>query len=673
MNLRFKTAVTAAIFVLLVFLSGEKKVYSQEFTNNSFITIVNPVRISAYTKNSSKSIESEYFQVNRRDLPATWLLSFDVINDKKVTQTIKKFDNKQELGLLFEVSPNFARASSVIYNQTDSWHRSNSLFLNGYSQEDRIKLINHLFNTFKKEFGYFPKSVGAWWIDAFSLGYMSKKYGVISNLNVADQAGTDGYSVWGTYWSSPYYPSKINAAFPANTKENKLDVVTLRWASRDPLNGYKSPDERESARFSTQDYFTIGLGHEYFENLLRLYTSREFGQITIGLEGDFPPEVYSGNFSTHLSIAQRLEADREVKFSTMSDFSNAYRNKYKDLSPRVLIESNDLLGSSKKVFWFQNPNYRIGLIYDFNSRQTETIDLRSYYKDFPEPFYSAPNRQYDLFSIAPAIIDLKTKSNLKITLDTGYLITSDKNSITFEKGEINFGRKEIEIKNIPFKIDQRLLKAGLLKVTGNKIILSEEFVIPKEGLVFAEIKPKIPYAVKSRIYPMDINLIIVLGIFLSLILFTFAIKKNRKIAVTIIVFAAAGSFIYLILRINKPLYVSQSEIDALFVLKNLGSGKVLLYDKDCLRCRWNSKDKPAAMEGRKDYAGKLSKKDTVYSLDFVLAKNPEEAKKILKITNSRYIYLTKYEDYIEQIAFNPKDLKIRKIFENANAAIFEVY
>ena len=191
--------------------------------------------------------------------------------------------------------------------------------------------------------------------------------------------------------------------------------------------------------------------------------------------------------------------------------------------------------------------------------------------------------------------------------------------------------------------------------------------------MFTEIKPKIPYAVKSRIYPMDINLIIVLGIFLSLILFTFAIKKNRKIAVTIIVFAVAGSFIYLILIINKPLYVSQSEIDALFILKNLGSGKVLLYDKDCLRCRWNSKDKPAAMEGRKDYVREISKKPIVYSLDFVLAKNPEQAKNILKKTKTKYIYLTKYEDYIEAIAFNPKDLKIRKIFENANAAIFEVY
>ena len=670
------TVVRIFIFWILIFVpfvvSKNNIAFAKE-TSNSFISIVNPVRISSYTKNSGKSIKAQYKQIKDRDLPATWLITFDVLTNEEAISSLKEFDSKQELGLLFEVSPNFARASDVIYNQTDSWHRSNSLFLNGYSQQDRIKLINHLFSTFKKEFGYFPKSVGAWWIDAFSLEYMSEKYGVIANLNVADQAGTDGDSIWGTYWSSPYYPSKINAAFPANTKENKLDVVTLRWASRDPLNGYKSPDERESTRFSTQDYFTIGLGHEYFENLLKLYTGREFGQITIGLEGDFPPEVYGGNFSTQLSIAQRLEADGEIKFSTMSDFANAYRNKYKDLSPGVLIESNDLLGSNKKVFWFQNPNYRIGLVYNSNSNQAEIIDLRSYYKDFTEPFYLSPNKHYDLFSIVPFIIDSSTEPNLSVKLDTGFLVNSDDDSILFEKGEINFGREEVEIKNIPFKIDEKLLKTGLLKVKGSKIIPSEGFVVSGEGLVFTEIKPKIPYAVKSRIYPINLNFIIALVVFLSLILLTYSIKKNKKIAVTIIIFVVAGSFVYLILRINKPLYVSQSEIDSLLVLKNLGSGKVLLYDKDCLRCAWSGNNKPAAMEGRKKYVEKIGKKPIVYSLDFVLAKNPDEAKIILEKNNIRYIYLTKYEDYIEQIAFNPKDLKIRKIFENANAAIFEVY
>lgn len=649
------TVVRIFIFWILIFVPfviPQNNTAFAEKASNSFISIVNPVRISSYTKNSGKSIKAQYEQIKNRNFPATWLITFDVLTNEEAISSLRKFDNKQELGLFFEVSPNFARASDVIYNQTDSWHRSNSLFLNGYSQQDRIKLINHLFNTFKKEFGYFPKSVGAWWIDAFSLEYMSEKYGVIANLNVADQAGTDGYSIWGTYWSSPYYPSKINAAFPANTKENKLDVVTIRWASRDPLNGYKSPDERESTRFSTQDYFTIGLGHDYFESLLRLYTNRDFGHITIGLEGDFPPEVYDGNFSTQLSIAQRLEADGEVKFLTMSDFANAYRNKYKIFSPSGLIESNDLLGGSKKIFWFQNPNYRIGLVYNSNSNQAEIIDLRSYYKDFTEPFYLSPNKQYDLFSIVPSIIDSKTDPGQKKRLDTGYLISSNNNSITFEKGKVEFEERRIKLNGL-----------------GKDVIVSQKFSYSPDGLVFRQLNPKIPFALKSRISPVLIYFFIVLIFAVAFIVLK---KKNRKYANYFIFALIIVGLIYLLIRSGRNLYVSQSEIDALFFLEGIKSGKVLLYDKDCLRCAWTGNNKPAAMEGRKDYVGKLTNKEILYSLDFVLAKNSNEARIILEKNNIGYIYLTKYEDYIEQIAFNPKDLGIKKIFENANAAIYEI-
>ncbi|MBI4097807.1 MAG: hypothetical protein HY426_02100, partial [Candidatus Levybacteria bacterium] len=236
-------------YLLLIFLFlsiyRPDNIFAKQ-TGKSFITIVNPVRIAPYTPNTRESIEAQYAEVRNKDLPATWLLSFDVINNKDALDAIEKFDNKQELGILMEVSSASAKAADVIYNQTDSWHRSNSIFLSGYKQEDRIKLIDSVFDEFKKKFGYYPASVGAWWIDSFSLEYMSKKYKVIGNLNVSDQMATDGYSLWGSYWSSPYYPSKINAAFPAGDKESKLNLVTLRWASRDPLNGYKSPDERES-------------------------------------------------------------------------------------------------------------------------------------------------------------------------------------------------------------------------------------------------------------------------------------------------------------------------------------------------------------------------------------------------------------------------------------------
>lgn len=653
------TVVRIFIFWILIFIPfviPQNNIAFAQKTSNSFISIVNPVRISLYTKNSGKSIKAQYEQIKNRDLPATWLITFDVLTNEEALNSLKEFDRKQELGIFMEVSKASAKAANVMYNQTDSWHRSNSLFLSGYSQKDRIKFIDSAFLKFKEEFGYYPVSVGAWWIDSFSLDYMARKYKITANLNVSDQLGTDGYHVWGTYWSSPYYPRLNNAGMPANDSANKIDVVTLRWAPRDPLNGYKSPDERESTRFSTQDYFTIGLGHDYFESLLRLYTNRDFGQITIGLEGDFPPEVYSKDFSAQLSIAQKLEEEGKIRFSTMKDFATLYKKEYPNFSPPLLIETDDLLGTNKKIFWFQNPNYRAGLVYYPELNQTEIIDLRSYYDNFPEPFNLSPNKQYDLFSIVPAIIDSKTDTGQKIRLDTGYLINSDNNSITFEKGEVMFEERKI-------KLD------GLSK----DIYIPQNFVYSPDGLEFSEIKPKIPFAIKSRL-PQALIYFLVSFLALTLIaMFIVLREKKPRYAKYLIFVAVIICLAYVISRMNRSLYVSQSEIDALFLLQNLNDGKVLLYDKDCLRCTWTGNNKPAAMEGRKDYVERLSKKKIVYSLDLVLAKNPDEAKKILRKTNAKYIYLTKYEDYIEQIAFNPKDLGIKKIFENANATIFQIY
>src|SRR3989344_5448923 len=160
---------------------------------SSFITIVNPVRISAYVDNPLEGLSAEYEEVAKRSLPATWLLTFDVINDKKMVDVVKGFNKDQEVGIFLEVTSTFSERVGVAFNKRDSWHRATSLFLSGYKQEDRKKLIDGVFTKFKDNFGYYPKSVGSWWTDAYSLDYMSKKYGVIANLSVSDQFTLDGY------------------------------------------------------------------------------------------------------------------------------------------------------------------------------------------------------------------------------------------------------------------------------------------------------------------------------------------------------------------------------------------------------------------------------------------------------------------------------------------------
>lgn len=135
-------------FCLLVILSAFylKPIYAQgknDFSVNQFVTIVNPIRISVYSTDPKESLTTQYSQVNKRGLAATWLLTFDVFSDKETAEAAKQMDNSQELGIFLEVTPKYASESEVIYNKTDSWHRSNSVFLSGYTQQDRIKLIDN--------------------------------------------------------------------------------------------------------------------------------------------------------------------------------------------------------------------------------------------------------------------------------------------------------------------------------------------------------------------------------------------------------------------------------------------------------------------------------------------------------------------------------------------------
>ena len=144
------------LFVLFLIFIFPSKVSAQDL-GKSFITIVNPVRFSSYTKDPALSLRKEYEEVSDRNLPATWLLTYDAITNESLFNVISLMDNKQEFGIFLEVTENFSNASKVQYNKTNSWHHANALFLSGYKQEDRKKLIDKVFLEFKNKLGYYPK------------------------------------------------------------------------------------------------------------------------------------------------------------------------------------------------------------------------------------------------------------------------------------------------------------------------------------------------------------------------------------------------------------------------------------------------------------------------------------------------------------------------------------
>lgn len=599
------------ILIFSVFLFFPKNVNAQE---NSFVTIINPVRIAPYTKVVSENIETQYETVKSFNFPATWLITYDILNDQKSVNVLKRMDSRQEIGLFLEIGELIARDSGVILNE-GYWHDPSVVFLSGYTQEDRLKLIDKYFEKFKEIFGDYPETVGSWWTESYSLSYMKEKYGVNTNLGVTDQFSTDEYRIWGTYWSTPYYPSKTHLGIPAQSEENKLDVVVLQWAARDPYKGY------ESSLYSTQDFFVLNppKNFDYFEYLLKTYALKnenEFGQMVVGLESDFSPEVYTlaSNFGKELGIVSQYQERGEISVVTAKEFSKWYRDEFPDFSPVQVIKGKD-------VIWYNSPFYR--LMAREKDGKIEVLDFRVYQSEAIEPYYFVPNFDNFLNINIGSVIDNVSNREEKLILDSNL-------------EELNL---ETEKANIP-ELDQYLIRDNL-----------------SMGYEYEALSLSTLNKFKSKKF-------IVLFVLLPVIAIIFMRKK------TLILIYSITFLVWLILNL-ETYYVTSDEISALNKLKRMSGERVLVIDDTCLQCMRVNGKTPAVYENKRSYIKKLTGKKIIYS-GIINSISRENAKSELSKLGVDYLYLVSVADYKEVLPYSPGDWGVELVFDNANAQIWKV-
>lgn len=641
--------------------------------SDQFITIVNPVRISKYTTDPVASIRSQYGIIKRENLPATWLLTYGAIEHAGVASVVKEMDQQQELGIFMEVTPNFAQAAGVTYNDTGSWHHATSVFLSGYTKEERIKMIDVVFAKFKDEFGYYPKSVGAWWIDSFSLDYMKNKYDIIANLGVADQFSTDGYQVWGQPWSIPFYPSKKHAGIPAATVDNKIDVVTTQWAPRDPLNGYKD------SLYSTQDYPLLKLSTDYFNNLLGLYAGKHnntFGQIVVGLEADLNAAGYEKEFANQMRSVSERGKSGEFEILTMKEFSEWYRRKFPDISPPHTIITRDFLSEPLTTLWYQSPQYRINVLHNHDNGETSILDLRIYSDEIIEPYYNSPNKSFNLAINIPSILDSVSFANDEWKLETGKIkeISAESTNLvmSFESGErFIFSPRKFYASNIlrvpnVFKNHPGInVKSGIDETT---LEFSSNSLFFENNLTFSDLTPGATHFIKQKKVAGALVVVILAQIIL---LFLSGNKRWRMAPLLSISLLLILGWLWQSQNSIKY-FIPQGEMDALFRLSQLPDGKVIVYDQECLHCSWHTQYRPAAFGNKRGYVNKFGRHPVVYNSSLFTAETREQARSEFKRTNARYIYAVKFEEYVEKVPFSPGDLGIEKVYENANAQVWGV-
>lgn len=333
------------LWLTIIFLFPKNLEALEETINCSdrYMTLVNPVRSrDLWIDKTIKPLKDQYEIARQYNFPVTWLLQYDALEDKEILNEIEKFESPYEIGVFLEVSTNFAEQARVIYPHAVTWFSPRAVFLSGYSQSERRKLIDKLFSEFKLKFGYYPKSVGAWWIDSYSLNYMKEKYNIKDALIVADQKATDNYGVWGQWWGLPYYPSKANILTPASSLDNKLQVLIIQWAQRDPLLSVGEGPQFSNYSLQANDYTERRKDTRYFSSLVDVYLDckNSVGQVTVGLETGLESVSNIKEYQNQLTALKKIS---NLQFVTMSRMAEEFARVYPNFPLAAEVKYEDSL------------------------------------------------------------------------------------------------------------------------------------------------------------------------------------------------------------------------------------------------------------------------------------------------------------------------------------------
>ncbi len=469
-------------------VSAQNSIETQ-LNSNKFINIVLPVRSrDLWADKSIENFEKIQNLTTSMDIPTTWLLQYDVLFDEEILGKISNLDNDREIGSFMEISEKLATDARVPYKLGEGdYYRTDKVLLSGYSPSDRKKLIDTYLSKFTEIFGFPPSTVGSWYIDSVSQKILEEE-GVTAAVTVADQYDTDGASVWGKYYSMPFYPSKYNSLEPASSLEEKISIVNTQWAQRELTEGY-GRDVRDSRQsFQANDYINNGFDFAYFSSLLDQYLSQktEFMQITIGLEIGQEATLFYDELERQFSKISEMENKGLLKITTTHDFASYYTNKYQNLSPPHLLQKGN-------AFWFMNPYFRVAVFEEYN--QLIIKDLR-YYNGLPTSDYLFADENTYLNRKVNSQID-KIDKNTQFTLGKGKIsnLTANDSSVSFTSG-----KRQVKLSKEGLYIDEKLFFSNnfnqdqLVKKQKSKqsvILKIEEFLLtPADNILYSNVNGK---------------------------------------------------------------------------------------------------------------------------------------------------------------------------------------
>jgi hypothetical protein len=315
--------------------------------------------------------------MKKYNLGGTFLLQYDALMDKRYQKLLKTLpENKFEIGGWWELPQPLIEKAGIKWRGKYAWDwHSNVGFSVGYTPAERERIIDVYFADFRKVFGYYPKSIASWVIDAHSLNYMYDKYKIVASANCKDQVGTDGFTLWGGYWNQAYYPSRVNAYMPAQHADKELPVPVFRMLGSDPIRQYA---DGQSVTTLEPVYSHAGGNEQWINWYFRTFSedpSLGFNYTQAGQENSFTWEAMRKGLEWQMPIIARLEHEGKVRVETMAQSGAWFKKTYKVTPATTFTVSKDIGDSDKKTVWYNSRFYRLNLLWEKGNLRITDIHL----------------------------------------------------------------------------------------------------------------------------------------------------------------------------------------------------------------------------------------------------------------------------------------------------------
>ena len=273
-----------------------------------------------------------------------------------------------------------------------------------FSMEDKISIVNDVFEKFRDCFGFYPESTGSYYMDAELINYIKETYpSVKCAVATCWEEGPKAYHTCNNSWYTlmdggpwaPWIPSKVNTHAPAANEAEDSGIVAIPHLSRDLLACY----DGNGSNFGTHPQNVLrGMSYykengeykyPYFYNLVDQY--RVLGDYNNGIaynmmfvgpgwmnkigRWEAPYELLYQSYSDGMKYYGELKKQGELEDMTMAEWADFFRANKTYTEPECALWKDILYGSQKQLFWYNDPFMRVCL----NMEQGGAIvDLRPY-------------------------------------------------------------------------------------------------------------------------------------------------------------------------------------------------------------------------------------------------------------------------------------------------------